>query len=472
MPALHWLSAVDLVRAYRAKTLSPIDVTRALLDRIATHDGEINAFCLIDRSAALGAAGRSEQRWLRGEPLGRLDGVPVAIKDLLLTQGWPTLRGSLSVDPDQDWADEAPSVARLREHGAILLGKTTTPEFGWKGVTDGPLTGITRNPWNLDMTPGGSSGGASAALAAGFCPLASGTDGGGSIRIPASFAGVVGHKPSFGRVPAWPSSPFGTVAHVGPMARTVADCALMLQVMAEPDARDWYSLPADGRDMTVGLDDGVAGLRIAFSADLGYAPVMPEIAEIVAGAVAVFSDLGARVEAVDPGFDDPAGLFRTHWYAGAAAALSGLSPEKKALLEPDLLAVVEEGEAIGLVDYLHAVQARAALGAHMRQFHQSWDLLITPSISVSPFAVGQLTPAPDKGVDWARDWTAWTPFSFPFNLTQQPAISIPCGFTADGLPVGLQIVGPMHADALVLRAARAFEAATPWHLRHPPHLED
>ncbi len=472
MPALHWLSAVDLVRAYRAKTLSPIDVTRALLDRIATHDGEINAFCLIDRSAALGAAGRSEQRWLRGEPLGRLDGVPVAIKDLLLTQGWPTLRGSLSVDPDQDWADEAPSVARLREHGAILLGKTTTPEFGWKGVTDGPLTGITRNPWNLDMTPGGSSGGASAALAAGFCPLASGTDGGGSIRIPASFAGVVGHKPSFGRVPAWPSSPFGTVAHVGPMARTVADCALMLQVMAEPDARDWYSLPVDGRDMTVGLDDGVAGLRIAFSADLGYAPVMPEIVEIVAGAVAVFSDLGARVEAVDPGFDDPAGLFRTHWYAGAAAALGGLSPEKKALLEPDLLAVVEEGEAIGLVDYLHAVQARAALGAHMRQFHQSWDLLITPSISVSPFAVGQLTPAPDKGVDWARDWTAWTPFSFPFNLTQQPAISIPCGFTADGLPVGLQIVGPMHADALVLRAARAFEAATPWHLRHPPHLED
>lgn len=471
MSALHWLSAVDLVRAYRNRSLSPLDVTRALLDRIAALDGEINSFCFIDRNAALGEAGRSEQRWLRGEPLGRLDGVPVGIKDLILTQGQPTLRGSLTVDPDQDWADDAPSVASLRAHGAILLGKTTSPEFGWKGVTDSPLTGITRNPWNMAMTPGGSSGGASAALAAGFCPLASGTDGGGSIRIPASFAGVVGHKPSFGRVPAWPTSPFGTVAHVGPMARTVADCALMLQVMAEPDARDWYALPHDGRDVTVGLDDGVAGLRIAYSADLGYAPVMPEIAQIVARAVATFSDLGARVEAVDPGFEDPAGLFRTHWYAGAAAALSGLSPEKKALLEPELLAVVEEGQSIGLVDYLQATQARAGLGAHMRQFHQDWDLLVTPSISVPAFPVGQLTPSPEAGMDWARDWTAWTPFSFPFNLTQQPAISIPCGFTADGLPVGLQIVGPMHNDALVLRAARAFEAATPWHHQHPAQLE-
>jgi aspartyl-tRNA(Asn)/glutamyl-tRNA(Gln) amidotransferase subunit A len=400
--------------------------------------------------------------------MGRLDGVPVGIKDLMLTKGWPTLRGSRTIDPDQPWTDDAPAVARLREHGAVLLGKTTTPEYGWKGVTDSPLTGITRNPWNLDRTPGGSSGGASAALAAGFCPLATGTDGGGSIRIPASFAGVAGLKPSFGRVPAWPSSPFGTVAHVGPMARTIADCALMLQVMAEPDPRDWFALPAEARDFTVGLDDGVAGLRIAWSVDLGYAPVDAEVAAITERAVQVFAELGAWVDPASPGFEDPAPIFRTHWYAGAAAAIGDFSAEKMALVEPALARVVEEGLRIGLVDYLKATQARAALGARMRAFHQDWDLLVTPTIAVPPFEAGRLTPASTAGVDWRDDWTTWTPFTYPFNLTQQPAASVPCGFTADGLPVGLQIVGPMHADALVLRAARAFEAATDWHMRRAP----
>jgi aspartyl-tRNA(Asn)/glutamyl-tRNA(Gln) amidotransferase subunit A len=262
------LSATDLVRAYARKQLSPVEVTRAVLQRIEKLNPVLNAFCFLDFDSSVKAARHSEKRWAKGTPQGLLDGVPVSIKDLLLTRGWPTLRGSKTIDPKGPWNDDAPVVARLREHGAVLLGKTTTPEFGWKGVTDGPLTGITRNPWNPKMTPGGSSGGGAAAVASGMGPLTVGTDGGGSIRIPCAFTGLFGIKPSFGRVPAWPLSPMGTVAHVGPMTRTVTDAALMMNVLSLPDARDWHALPHDGRDYRVGLEDGVKGLRIAYSADL------------------------------------------------------------------------------------------------------------------------------------------------------------------------------------------------------------
>src|SRR3954454_20598590 len=236
---LYWLSAAELIAGYRRKTFSPVEVVKACLDQIGRHDRDLNAMCLIDAEGALAAAERSEQRWLKGDPNGRLDGVPVLVKDILLVKGWPTRRGSKTVDPDQPWEHDAPSTARLKEHGAILIGLTTTPEFGWKGVTDSPLTGITRNPWDLSKTPGGSSGGSAAGIAAGYAPLALGTDRGGSIRIPTAFTGTFGLKPSFGRVPAWPLSPFGTVAHVGPMTRTVEDAALMLNAISEPDQRDW-----------------------------------------------------------------------------------------------------------------------------------------------------------------------------------------------------------------------------------------
>ncbi|MDH3596510.1 MAG: amidase family protein, partial [Rhodospirillales bacterium] len=247
-PAL--LTATELLTRFRAGSLSPVEVTEAALARIEAHDTALNAFCLVDAEQALAEARRSEERWRIGAPKGRLDGVPASIKDLLLTKGWPTLRGSKALDPDQPWDEDAPAVARLREHGAVLLGKTTTPEFGWKGVTDSPLTGVTRNPWDPSRTPGGSSGGAAAAVATGMGALAIGTDGGGSIRIPAGFTGIFGLKPSFGRVPAYPLSPFGTVAHLGPMTRSVADAALMLTVLAEPDPRDWYALPVDGTAST------------------------------------------------------------------------------------------------------------------------------------------------------------------------------------------------------------------------------
>jgi aspartyl-tRNA(Asn)/glutamyl-tRNA(Gln) amidotransferase subunit A len=454
------LSATELVELYRMHAASPVEVARAVLGRIEKLNPELNAFCLISETV-LQEAAASEARWLRGEPRGLLDGVPVSIKDLLLTRNWPTLRGSKTADPKGPWNDDAPCVARLREHGALLLGKTTTPEFGWKGVTDSPLTGITRNPWNKAKTPGGSSGGAAAALASGMGPLAVGTDGGGSIRIPCAFTGLFGLKPSFGRVPAWPLSPFGTVAHVGPMTRSVSDAALMLNVLALPDARDWHSLACDARDYRTHLDDGVRDLRIAFSPDLGYARVDPEVASLVAKAVRVFEDLGAKVEQKNPGFDNAEPMFRTHWFSGAAFLLKDMNKEKRRLVDPGLVEVAEQGARITTTEVLDAQMKRGALGTLMNLFHREYDLLVTPALSVPAFDAGMNFPKTSKN----ENWTDWTPFTYPFNLTQQPAASIPCGLTRDGLPVGLQIVGPKYADALVLRAARAFETARP--LRMP-----
>ncbi|MFP6740880.1 MAG: amidase [Alphaproteobacteria bacterium] len=454
---LAYTSATDLLIAYRAKTLSPVEATRAALARIDAHDELLNAYLLVDHDGALAAARESEARWAKGEPRGLVDGVPTSIKDVLLTKGWPTLRGSRTVDRDQPWDDDAPSVARMRDHGAVFLGKTTTPEFGHKGVTDSPLSGITRNPWNTERTSGGSSGGASSAVAAGMGPLAFGTDAGGSIRIPAGFTGVFGHKPSFGRVPAWPASPFSTLAHVGPMTRTVADAALMLTVISEPDARDWFALPFEARDYRDGLYGGVEGLRIAFSPDLGYAPVDDDIAASVASAAQVFSDLGAEVEQVNPGFDDPTQAFRTLAWAGLAHALGNQPDEQLALMDPSVAGLIEFGRAVSRDEYLDAVAVRIALGSHMTAFHQRYDLLLTPTLPIPAFEVGLYMPEGDD----LRQWIDWSPFSYPINMTQQPAASIPCGFTMGGLPIGLQIIGPMHRDDMVLRAAQAYEQINP-----------
>ncbi len=459
-----YLSAVELIRLYRSKQLSPVEAGEAALARIREHGQAVNAFCLVDEESALRAARESQARWLRGAPCGLLDGVPVTVKDLLLTRGWPTRRGSVTIDPEREWPDDAPAVSRLREHGAVLLGKTTTPEFGWKGVTDSRLTGVTRNPWNLTKTPGGSSGGAAAACALGLGTLHIGTDGGGSIRIPAGFTGVFGHKPSFGRVPAWPLSPFGTVAHVGPITRTVSDAALMLTVLAQPDDRDWHALPYDGRDYRIGLEAGVRGLRIAFSPDLGYARVDPEVAEAVRHALGVLEELGAHVEEVPPPFGDPTAVFRTHWYTGAAKLLAGFGEAQRAEMDPGLVEIAAEAEGYSLSAYLDAVAQRAALGESMRAFHRTFDLLVTPTLPVAAFDAGRETAEPTV----QRRWSDWTPFSYPFNLTQQPACSVPCGFTNAGLPMGMQIVGPMHDDARVLQAARAFESLRPFRLPHEP----
>ncbi len=456
------LSAAESIAAYRDGSLSPVEATEAALARIEAHDGKYNAFRLVDAESALAAARESEARWRIKAPRGRVDGVPTSIKDILLTKGWSTPRGSKTTDLDQPWDEDAPCVARLREHGAVLLGKTTTPEFGWKGLTDSPLTGITRNPWNPERTPGGSSGVAAVAVATGMGALAIGTDGGGSIRIPAGFTGVFGFKASGGQVPAYPPSPFGTLAHVGPLTRTVTDAAILLSVISEPDPRDWYALPPQGSgtaaDYTVGLDDGVEGLRIGFSPTLGGNPVDPEIAALVAKAAGRFEELGATVEEADPGLIDCVPAFRKLWYAGAAAVLNGSTAEQKALMDPGLVTVAAEGAGYSALDYMAAVKLREAIGVAMNLFHQDYDLLLTPSLPIAAFEVGLEVP---RGSGMER-WPDWTPFSYPFNLTRQPAASVPCGLTSDGLPAGLQIVGPSYADALVLRAARAYEKIEPF----------
>ena len=451
------LGAAALVERYRDGSLSPVEATRAILGRIERLNPVLNAFCLVDAKSALAAAAASEARWRSNEPLGALDGVPVSVKDVILARGWPTRRGSKTVDPKGPWEDDAPAVARLREAGAVLLGKTTTPEFGWKGVTDSPLTGITRNPWDPRKTPGGSSGGAAAAVASGMGALALGTDGGGSIRIPSAFTGVFGIKPTHGRVPFWPPSPTGTVAHMGPIARSVTDAARMLAVLALPDARDWAASPRERRDWLATLEDGVRGLRIAYSADLGYARVDAEIARIARAAVRTFERLGAIVEERDPGFDDPHDLFTRHWFPGAAWIVRSAPPGKRRLMDKGLLAVAKLGERYSAVDFVDAAVQRAALGARMGAFHERYDLLVTPTMPIAAFDAGREVPPKWK----TKRWTDWTPFTFPFNLTQQPAASIPCGRTAAALPVALQIVGARHADALVLRAARAFEREHP-----------
>ncbi|PUE18207.1 amidase [Limnohabitans sp. MMS-10A-160] len=455
-------TAHELVQLYRTGQASPVEATQAVLSRIDRINPKINAFCLVDAKSALASARASEARWQAhrstGAPVGELDGVPTSIKDLILTQGWPTLRGSRTVDPQQPWDVDAPATARLREAGAVLLGKTTTPEFGCKGETNSPATGITRNPWNLNHTPGGSSGGAAAAVAAGLGPLAVGTDGAGSVRIPAAFCGNVGLKPSFGRVPAYPLSPFGSVAHLGPHTLSVRDAAMMMNVLKKPDARDWTSLPPEASDYTVGLEDGIRGLRIAYSPTLGYAHnVHPDIAAAVDQAVQKLKDLGAHVEQVDPGFDDPLDITTGLWFLGAHTVWSGLSAEQQAVADPDFRAEAQLGAQLSAQQIQQLHQRRGVLGSHMRQFMQRYDLLVTPSVSIPAF---EARPAGTVTMD-PVSMLGWTPFSYPFNLTQQPAITVPCGLTKAGLPMGLQIVGPMFGDALVLRAARAYESVQP-----------
>lgn len=454
--------AHELLQLYRSGQASPVEVTQAVLARIERLNPQINAFCVVDPDAALASARASEARWQAhrssGAPVGELEGVPTTIKDLILTRGWPTLRGSRTIDPQQAWDVDAPATARLREAGAVLLGKTTTPEFGCKGETNSPATGITRNPWNTAHTPGGSSGGAAAAVAAGLGPLAVGTDGAGSVRIPAAFCGNVGLKPSFGRVPAYPLSPFGSVAHLGPHTMSVRDAALMMNVLKKPDARDWTSLPPESTDYTVGLEDGIRGMRIAYSPTLGYARnVHPEITAAVDAGVRQLQALGAHVEQVDPGFDDPLDITTGLWFLGAHTVWSGLTPEQQAVTDPDFRAEAALGAQLSAAQVQQLNLRRGALGSHMRQFMQRYDLLVTPSVAVPAF---EARPAGTVPMD-PQAMLGWTPFSYPFNLTQQPAITVPCGLTSKGLPMGLQIVGPMFGDALVLRAARAFESVHP-----------
>ncbi|MFE1954067.1 amidase [Streptomyces sp. NPDC059524] len=453
---LTGLTAQELVDGYRKGEFGPVDATRAVLARIEETQPALNAFTRVDAEGALAAAEASAERWRRGEPQGLVDGVPVTVKDILLQRGVPTLRGSRTVRAEGRWDEDAPSVARLREHGAVFVGRTTTPEFGWKGVTDSPLAGVTRNPYDTSRTAGGSSGGSAAAVAVGAGPLSLGTDGGGSVRIPASFCGIFGLKPTYGRVPLYPASAFGTLSHVGPMTRDAADAALMMDVISGPDPRDWSGLgpvPGSFRD---GLDEGVRGLRVAFSPSLGgQVAVRADVAAAVRKAVTRLAGLGAYVEEVDPDFTDPVEAFHVLWFSGAARVVQQLSPAQRELLDPGLKEVCAQGARYSALDYLAAVDARMALGRRMGVFHSTYDLLVTPTMPLTAFEAGVEVPR-GSGL---RRWTGWTPFTYPFNLTQQPAATVPVGLDSAGLPIGLQLVAARHADPLVLRAAHALYAS-------------
>jgi aspartyl-tRNA(Asn)/glutamyl-tRNA(Gln) amidotransferase subunit A len=457
-PAL--LPATELVALYRAKALSPVEATQAALARIERHNGAVNAWCHLDADGALAAARASEARWRARAPKGLLDGVPMGVKDNLLVAGMPARFGS-RLTPSAPRELDAPAAARLREHGAVILGKTAMPEYGWKATSDSPLTGITRNPWNTRMTTGGSSSGAVAATVLGMGTMHLGTDGGGSIRIPAAFTGCFGIKPTRARVPAFPAAPLGTLAHVGPLARTVADAALALTVIAAPDARDVYAWISPAPDFLEGLDAGVRGLRIAYSPRLGYAPRLnPEVEAAVAAAAKTLESLGAIVEEADPDIGgDPIDLWDAFWWPAMRYTFEALDARWRDQADPALVAAVDSRGPVSVADHLRAQLQRADIHNTFVRFHQRYDLLITPTLPLPAFEAGALVP---PSGDWGRAWADWAPFSYPFNLTTQPAASVPCGLTAAGLPIGLQVVGPIGADALVLRAARALEEAAPF----------
>ena len=320
--------------------------------------------------------------------MGLLDGVPVSIKDLLLTKGWPTLCGSRLIDPAGPWNEDDPAVARLRESGAVLLGKTTTPEFGNSGITDSPLTGVTVNPWDTSRTTGGSSGGSVAAVAAGLGPLSVGTDAGGSIRTPSSFCGLVGLKPTFGRVAQYPDTDWSGISVSGPIARTASDAALLMTVIAQPDARDGKCLPRDDRDYLAELAGGVEGLRVGFSPDLGFMPVNPVIASIVQAAAERFEVLGAHVEDVAPPFDDPIQIFNAIWSPIIATALiARFSDDQLAKLGDETRDALEEAKSIPLDAFVEAERQRDLLVHRIRQFHEAYDLLLTPTSESDPISL-------------------------------------------------------------------------------------
>ena len=447
-------TAAELLEGYRVGEFTPVDATEAVLRRIGERDGALNAFVLVDQEAALDSARTSARRWRAGEPLGPGDGVPTSIKDIFPTTGWPTLRGSLLIDESGPWNFDAPCVARLKETGAVLLGKTATPEFAWKGVTDCQRSGETSNPWDPAVHAGGSSGGSASAVGAGMGPWSVGTDGGGSVRIPASFTGTVAIKPTYGTVPMFPSSPFGTLAHAGPMARTVQDTALLMDIISGFDSRDWSALPTPRTSFLEGLEDGVEGLRIAYSPTLGFGTNDPEVERLVGQAVRTLEELGAVVDEVDPGIEDPIEPFHVLWFTGAAKVLDAYGPGALDRVDPGLRAGIEQYIDSSALDYLDATAVRMAMGVTMGAFHETYDLLVTPTMPITAFDCTRQAPE-----GWSSQmWTAWTPYTYPFNMTQQPGASVPCG-VAGGLPVGLQFVAARTQDALVMRAARAYEKA-------------
>jgi Asp-tRNA(Asn)/Glu-tRNA(Gln) amidotransferase A subunit family amidase len=459
-----YMTALELRRLIRGKQVSPVAVVESALRRLEALEPVLNPFVTVTPDLALAAARRAERAVMAGDDHGLLTGLPLSIKDLTAVKGVRFTSGSRTL-ADFVAPFDSPASESVQAHGATILGKTTTTEFGCKASSSSPLTGITRNPWNLAKTSGGSSAGAAASVAAGITPFALGTDGGGSIRIPSSFCGLFGIKAQFGRVPVFPAAATPTLAHVGPLARTVRDAAAVLDVIAGSDDRDRHSLPGTAGPYLEACDDDVKGLHVAWSADLGYATVAPEVRALCENAAAEFESLGCHVEVVSPGWDSPEGSFTTIMAAQFYAAWADRLPEAEPLMDRSLVKFIRKGGGISAREYLVAWAAAEAYWEDVRGFLERFDLLLTPTVAVAPFPAGQGPPREIGGETVSV--LGWMPFTYPFNLTGQPAASVPVGFTEAGLPVGLQIVGRRHADRTVLAAAGAFEAACPWVERHP-----
>lgn len=461
---LAFTPATQLAELIRTKQISPVEVMDATLRRIAALNPRVNAFACLAPDRAMTLAKAAETKLMGGGPIGRLHGVPTTIKDLAITKDLPTEFGTLMMKGNQP-KEDTPFVTRLQDEGAIVIGKTTTSEYGWKGVSESPLTGITHNPWKYGYNAGASSAGAAAAAASGFGHLHQGSDGAGSIRMPSHFCGVFGLKPSFGRVPAYPVAVGDYTSHSGPMTRSVADAALMLEVMAGPHPLDHTTLEAGPANYTGRLQEGVKGKRIAYSPDLGHARVDPEVAALVKAAVARFTGLGATVEEVaTPWAKEGPELIRYFWPAHMARLAPKLA-EWESRMDPGLVACIKAGAGSSVVDYLLARERKMAYVAAIHRWFEDWDLLLTPAVSVAAFPADKLMPAHWPSHEW--DWVSWAEFSYPFNMSWNPAASVPCGFTADDLPVGLQVVGRRFDDLGVLQAAAAFEAVQPWADKRP-----
>ncbi|CAN3129609.1 amidase [Mycobacterium sp. smrl_JER01] len=450
--SLSSLSATEMARGFRDRRFTPSEVTESVLATIAAVDPTINAYVTVDHDAAREAAAAATSRFDTDTAIGLLDGIPVSIKDVVLTSRWPTRRGSAAFAPAEPTGVDAPVSAALARSGAVVVGKTTTPELGWKAVTDSPLDGITRNPWDSDLTPGGSSGGASAAVATGMAPIAIGSDGGGSIRIPAAFTGVVGLKPTRGRVPLWPASPFGLLSHVGPLARTVPDIALSMNIVGGPDHRDMsFDHRTHGTMAPIVKAAEIADLRVGYLIDHPDLATASEVRTAVSGALAAFEDAGARLAELRLPLSGLSEVFTTLWYVGAAAATeSGASLER---LDPGLRRIVDIGQRTTAVEYHRAILARESFIRAMNETFEDYDVVITPTVPILPFAVQR--DVPDGW--YSEDWATWTPFTWPFNITGGPAISVPCAVADGTLPVGLQIAGPYARDSTVISVAAAFE---------------
>jgi aspartyl-tRNA(Asn)/glutamyl-tRNA(Gln) amidotransferase subunit A len=457
MTGIAELSVVELTQAYRDGALSPVEVARDVLARIERHKA-LNAFVVVDADGALAAAAASQARWRSGTAFGPLDGVPATIKDNIPVKSLPNRRGSRTSDSAPAPFD-APAPARLREQGAVILGKTCLPEHGWIGVCHSPLTGITRNPWNPDHTPGGSTGGGAVAAALGLGLLHIGTDGAGSLRIPAAFTGVFGMKPSYGLVPTHPPSVVNVLAHQGPISRSVADAALLLSAIAQPDTRDMTAWNVPPPDFSAGLDEGVHGLRVAFSARLGHVERLdPQIEAAARKAVRVLEEQGAIVEEADPPLTKTGDVIRTMWWPAMGGLVDAVPAERRGEIDPGLRKIAELGKRFTAGDYIAAYNRRAELHIAMLDFHARYDLLVTPAMPITALKAG--LEVPESG-EFGDDWINWSPYTYPFNLTQQPAASVPCGLAGNGLPIGVQVVGALRQDRRVLQAAWIIEQAMP-----------